>query len=153
MLAPAYFPHQRVSSALGDLTSVFGMRTGIPLPTKHQHEIFDFNTVLQIWIFENGANFSLFAKGLALRLGFEPRLTESGSAVLPLNDLRFDWSRWLDFHQRNKRFTFTCKKFIEPPHPKWGAPNANPKRRKTFVIYIYELHPVWKKVLVEHTDS
>ncbi len=55
MLAPAYFPHQRVSSALEDLTSVFGMRTGVPPPTKHQHKIFNSSILSKIWFFENGA--------------------------------------------------------------------------------------------------
>ena len=57
MLASTYFPHKRVSSALESLTSVFEMRTGVPLPTKHQHKKLEFLIVLFIffinWIFLN----------------------------------------------------------------------------------------------------
>ncbi len=37
MLAPTYSPSKEVPSAMEGLTAVFGMRTGGPLPLKHQH--------------------------------------------------------------------------------------------------------------------
>ena len=54
MLAPTYSSPYGVPSAMEGLTAVFGMRTGVPLPLKHQHTtfiatwffiIFDLNTV------------------------------------------------------------------------------------------------------------
>ena len=40
MLAIAYFPHERVSSAQQGLTSLFGMGRGVAPPSKHQNIIF-----------------------------------------------------------------------------------------------------------------
>ncbi len=40
MLAPTYSAPFGVPSAMEALTAVFGMRTGVPLPLKHQHTIF-----------------------------------------------------------------------------------------------------------------
>jgi hypothetical protein len=37
MLAPTYSAPEGVPSAMESLTSVFGMRTGVPSPLKHQH--------------------------------------------------------------------------------------------------------------------
>ena len=40
-LAPTWSSACAVPSAVGGLTSVFGMRTGVPLPPKHQLKIFN----------------------------------------------------------------------------------------------------------------
>lgn len=41
MLAPTYSPSFEVPSVVEDFTAVFGMRTGVPLPPKHQHRTFN----------------------------------------------------------------------------------------------------------------
>ena len=41
VLATAYFPHERVSSAQQGLTSLFGMGRGVALATNHQHKKLD----------------------------------------------------------------------------------------------------------------
>ena len=41
VLATAYFPHERVSSAQQGLTSLFGMGRGVTLATNHQHKTFN----------------------------------------------------------------------------------------------------------------
>ena len=49
-LAPTYSPTCVVPSVVEDFTSVFGMRTGVPLPPKHQlrkfnNFIFNFTSI------------------------------------------------------------------------------------------------------------
>ena len=41
VLAIAYFPHKRVSSAQQGLTSLFGMGRGVTLATNHQDKKFE----------------------------------------------------------------------------------------------------------------
>lgn len=52
MLAPTYSPSKEVPSAMRSLTSVFGMRTGVPFSLKHQHTTFNYS-IFKI-LFENG---------------------------------------------------------------------------------------------------
>ena len=40
VLAPSYFCHERLSSPLAGLTSLFGMGRGVAPPSKHQNIIF-----------------------------------------------------------------------------------------------------------------